>query len=50
MKDVAGRLSGRVQLITNKLGACLNAVQYALGDDIDYAQLIKKYGSTPEGE
>jgi IS1 family transposase len=50
MHDVAGRLKGRVQLTTDGLSVYPSAVQFAFGSGIDYAQLIKKYGSAPEGE
>jgi IS1 family transposase len=45
MRDVAARLSNRVQLTTDNLRLYLNAVDYAFGVDIDYAMLEKHYGS-----
>lgn len=48
MKDVASRLSNRVQLTTDGHRAYLTAVDDAFGGQIDYAQLIKIYGQ-PEG-
>jgi IS1 family transposase len=45
MTDVADRLANRVQLTTDGLKAYLDAVDTAFGNDIDYAQLIKIYGS-----
>jgi len=48
MQDVAERLATRVQLTTNGHGPYLQAVEGAFGIDVDYAQLIKAYG-TPEG-
>ncbi len=48
MDDLRGRLATRVQLTTDGHRAYLNAVEEALGDDIDYAQLIKLYGEAPE--
>lgn len=50
MQDVAARLSNRVQLTTDGLKAYLEAVGGAFGDDIDYAQLVKLYGPSIEGE
>lgn len=50
MNDVASRLKHRVQLTTDGHKAYLEAVEDAFGADIDYAQLIKIYGSSPEGE
>ena len=45
MRDVAGRLTNRVQLTTDNYKVYLNAVEYAFGIDIDYAMLEKTYGS-----
>ncbi len=44
MKDVASRLSNRVQLTTDGLKSYLQAVDGAFGNDIDFAQLVKIYG------
>nr|VFK09615.1 MAG: hypothetical protein BECKLPF1236B_GA0070989_101023 [Candidatus Kentron sp. LPFa] len=48
--DVAERLATRVQLTTDGLKAYLEAVEGAFGADVDYAQLVKMYGKSPEGE
>ena len=50
--DLASRLSNRVQLTTDGHLPYLNAVEDAFGADIDYAMLIKIYGTdkTPESE
>jgi IS1 family transposase len=45
MKDLAGRLSHRVQLTTDGLKHYLEAVDHAFSGDIDYAQVIKIYGA-----
>ena len=50
LEDLAGRLRGRVQLTTDGHGAYLAAVEHAFGIDIDYAMLVKLYGSDPEQE
>jgi len=50
MNDLAGRLSNRVQLTTDGLKSYLDAVEDAFGGEIDFAQLIKIYGQTPEQE
>ena len=50
MNDVAGRLSNRVQLTTDGHRAYLEAIESAFGANVDYAQLIKLYGASPEGE
>jgi IS1 family transposase len=48
MQDVADRLATRVLLTTDGHGPYLQAVEGAFGIDVDYAQLVKAYG-TPEG-
>ena len=48
MDDVASRLANRVQMTTNGHKAYLEAVEGAFGADIDYAQLIKMFGATPD--
>src|SRR5208283_3117688 len=48
MDDVAGRLATRVQLTTDGLRSYLEAVEGAFGADIDYAQLVKLYGASPD--
>jgi hypothetical protein len=50
MKDLAGRLSHRVQLTTDGHAAYLSAVENNFGDGIDYAMLIKMYGAGRETE
>jgi IS1 family transposase len=45
MKDVADRLTSRVQLTTDGHRVYLNAVDYAFGIDVDYAMLEKHYGA-----
>jgi IS1 family transposase len=46
MDDLRTRLSNRVQLTTDGHRAYLEAVEGAFGGDVDYAQLVKLYGST----
>jgi IS1 family transposase len=46
--DLAERLTNRVQLTTDGHRAYLEAVEDAFGGDIDYAMLIKLYGSSQE--
>lgn len=48
MDDVKSRLANRVQLTTDGHRAYLMAVEEAFGADVDYAQLVKLYGSAPE--
>src|SRR5438309_5013626 len=44
MKDVASRLTHRVQLTTDGHKGYLSAVEGAFGIDVDYAMLVKLYG------
>jgi IS1 family transposase len=46
--DVAERLANRVQLTTDGHAAYLEAVEGAFGADVDFAQLVKLYGTAPE--
>lgn len=48
MTDVAYRLAQRVQLTTDGHAAYLNGVEAGFGMDVDYAMLVKLYGSSPE--
>jgi IS1 family transposase len=49
MEDLASRLANRVQLTTDGHRAYLSAVEGAFGwNGVDYAQLVKLYGSTVE--
>jgi IS1 family transposase len=52
MEDLASRLNraSRLQITTDGLHAYLDAVDTAFGTDIDYARLIKVYGSDPTSE
>ncbi len=50
MKDVASRLASRVQLTTDGFHCYLNAVDAAFPHGIDYAMLVKMYGTDPMGE
>ncbi|KUO54127.1 MAG: transposase [Alphaproteobacteria bacterium BRH_c36] len=46
--DLADRLANRVQLTSDGLKSYLEAVEGAFGADVDYAQLVKIYGASPE--
>jgi IS1 family transposase len=50
LQDVASRLSNRIQLTTDGRKMYINAVIDAFADEIDYAQLVKIYGSDTEGQ
>ncbi len=48
MDDVAARLATRVQLTSDGHKAYLEAVEGAFGADVDYAQLVKLFGASPD--
>jgi len=48
IEDMAARLATRVQLTSDGHRAYLEAVEGAFGADVDYAMLVKLYGSAPE--
>ena len=50
MDDLADRLDHRVQLTTDGHKVYLNAVESAFGNDIDYAQLVKLFGASPDAK
>ena len=50
MFDLASRLTTRVQLTTDGHRPYLQAVEGAFGAEVDYAQLVKLYGTAPEDE
>ena len=43
--DVAGRMNNRVQISTDGLSAYVDAISEAFGRDVDFAQIVKTYGS-----
>ncbi len=50
VSDLASRLSNRVQLTSDGLAAYLGAVRNAFGEAVDYAQLVKVYEASHEGQ
>ena len=50
IRDLRGRLANRVQLTTDGFRPYLTAVELAFGADVDYAQLVKVYGTEPTDE
>jgi IS1 family transposase len=48
MRDVAGRVTNRIQLTTDGHRVYADAVEDAFGADIDYAMLVKIYGASNE--
>ncbi len=45
MEDVASRIDSRIQITTDGLKMCAEAIEGAFGMDVDYAMLIKLYGN-----
>ena len=50
LDDLHKRVADRIQLSTDGHSAYRAAVEDAFGADVDYAQLIKLYGKSPEEE
>jgi IS1 family transposase len=50
VNDLANRLANRIQLTSDGLSVYLKAVDRAFRGDVDYAQLVKIYGDTSEGQ
>jgi IS1 family transposase len=50
VNDLAGRMADRIQLTSDGLRAYLEAVERAFRGDVDYAQLVKIYDETSEGQ
>ena len=49
LHDVRARVTGRIQLTSDSLRSYAAGVYDAFGDDVDYAMLIKVYGTPSEG-
>ena len=50
VSDLASRLADRIQLTSDGLSVCLQAVERAFRGEVDYAHLVKVYGETSEGQ
>lgn len=50
IEDVASRMSSRIQLTSDGYKPYLEAVEGAFGADVDYAMLVKSYGTPIEGQ
>ncbi len=48
VQDLANRLSNRVQLTSDGHRVYLTAIEAAFGSDVDYAMLVKMFGSDPK--
>src|ERR1700733_5496180 len=48
--DLRGRLANRVQLTSDGYKPYLEAVEDTFGEDVDYAMLVKHYGTPPQSE
>ncbi len=48
LKDLAGRMRNRVQLSSDALAACVEAVERAFGTEVDYGQIVKSYETGDE--
>jgi IS1 family transposase len=46
--DLASRLANRVQITTDGHGPYVTAIDTAFGGEVDYAMLVKIYGTAPE--
>jgi hypothetical protein len=49
LDDLAKRLSGRIQLSSDAMGAYIEAVDTAFGSNVDYGQIVKFFESEPMG-
>lgn len=50
MQDLAGRVNSRIQITTDGHRTYADAVEGAFGMDVDYAMLVKLYGTSNDGE
>jgi IS1 family transposase len=50
MGDLAARLAHRVQITTDGFPGYVSAIAAAFGSNVDFAQLVKEYGSDPNEE
>jgi hypothetical protein len=50
MRDLAGRVNSRIQITTDGHRTYADAVEGAFGMDVDYAMLVKLYGTSNDGE
>lgn len=50
LEDLAGRLTNRIQLSSDAMGAYPDAVEKAFGSSVDYGQIVKEYAAPSEPE
>jgi IS1 family transposase len=50
LQDVAGRMANRVQVTTDGFHAYAKAMQESFGNEVDYGQIVKVYGTMAFGE
>lgn len=48
MEDIASRVAGRVQISSDGLRLYDRAVKQGFGGAVDYGQIVKRYGATPD--
>lgn len=49
MLDLARRVAGRIQISSDGFTPYINAVEWAFGTEVDYAMIIKEYGTDDAG-
>ena len=49
MGDLSKRLTNRVQISSDALGAYISAIEKAFGDDVDYGQIVEFYDAEAIG-
>jgi IS1 family transposase len=50
LNDLASRLNNRVQISTDAMNAYPEAIEFAFGREVDYAQIVKAYSSEDSGK
>jgi IS1 family transposase len=50
ISDLASRLNNRVQISTDAMNSYPEAIEMAFGREVDYAQIVKSYGSEDSGK
>jgi IS1 family transposase len=50
LTDLAGRLAGRAQISSDGHAMYPGAIESSFAGNADYAQIVKSYGASPEGE